>query len=406
MDRFAGSPLGTLVRVAGVDGRNGLSYETSAYVPNPLDVEPDLSAATWRAVSSARAALARLDQAAQLVPNPDLLRQPTLRREAQSTSALEGTFAPLEEVLAGAAANHPSSQEMKEVLNYIDAANYAFDAVTSGGLSLNLVQTAHHILVDGTDSDTTDKGRVRSVQVAIGSPTGRVEDARFIPMPPGADLVSGLRALIQWMVRPPSSRDPLIAAAMAHYQFETLHPFNDGNGRLGRLLIVVQFLIDDLLKEPLLSVSPWFEARRDAYQDALANLSKTGNWDEWVLFFCSGIEASAIDTAARVDRLLGIHTRYVDILQQRKVTGVARDITDMLIGNPVVTVSSLTGVTGKTPPAVNAALLKLVDAGILSGPVGTYNRRFLALDVMRALTAPPGGVAAKDAPLIADHARP
>ncbi|MFK0647624.1 Fic family protein [Dermacoccus sp. BD5] len=398
MERFANSPIGDLVRMTGIDGRNGLNYDVMAYVAHRLEDEPELSAQTWREVNSANRALARLDQAARLVPNPDILRQPTLRREAQSTSALEGTFAPLEDVLAVDADEDALSREMKEVMNYIAAANYAFDAVQET-LTVALLQTAHHLLVDQTESDTPDKGRVRRIPVAIGSPTGLVEDARFVPMPPGADLESAARDLVDWIRTPASPRDPLVAAAMAHYQFETLHPFNDGNGRLGRLLIVLQFLGDGLLTEPLLSVSPWFEARRIAYQDALAAVSETGDWDAWVRFFCAGIEASATDTAARVDRLLGINARYVEKLRDEKITGVARDIADMLIGTPVVTVPSLSRTTGRTSQAVNTALLRLVKAGILMGPIGSYNRRFFALDVMDAITAPPGTVKPANAPL-------
>lgn len=189
-----------------------------------------------------------------------------------------------------------------------------------------------------------------------------------------------------------SETDPVVAAAMAHYQFETLHPFNDGNGRIGRLLIVLQFMVSELISEPLLSVSPWFEMRRTEYQDHLAQVSATGAWDEWVQFFARGVAESAIDTARRVDRLLAVQQRYTAVLQEAGARGVIRDIAERLIGSPWVTVPRLASHLDKTHPAVNAAVLRLVDLGILAGPFGSYNRQFAAFDVWETLSAPIGRV--------------
>jgi Fic family protein len=217
-------------------------------------------------VNAANRALVRLDQASRLIPNPQLLRRPTLRREAQSTSALEGTFAPLEQVLAAEVTDQVPSKELVEVLNYIEAANYAFEWVaTRERLTVGMLESAQALLVRGTDSETEDAGRVRRTPVAIGSSTGSIQDARFVPMPPGVELTSAIHDLVHWIGETGVPRDPLVAAAMAHYQFETLHPLNDRNGRIGRLMIVLEMLLTDLLHEPLLSVSPWFEARRPAY---------------------------------------------------------------------------------------------------------------------------------------------
>ena len=185
---------------------------------------------------------------------------------------------------------------------------------------------------------------------------------------------------------PPKVSHPVIAAAMTHYQFETLHPFNDGNGRIGRLLIALQLIQAQAVNEPLLTVSPWFEARKDAYIDQLAELSASGNWDPWIQFFATGIKDSALDTTRRIDELLDTRERYVEIVRLNNLRGVARDVVDLLIGFPIVTVPQLVKKTAATFPTVNSAIQKLVSLGILTPMGGKGNpRRFVATDVFRAV---------------------
>jgi hypothetical protein len=209
-------------------------------------------------------------------------------------------------------------------------------------------------------------------------------------MPPGINLEASMRDLTDWISGRPQS-EGIIAAAMAHYQFETLHPFNDGNGRLGRLLIVLQLCMMGDLREPLLSVSPWFEARREAYQEHLANVSKMGDWDSWIKFFATGVEESAIDVAQRVDRILDVQKAYQGIALAEKVSGLARDIIDFLPGFPVITAPYVTRTTGKTTQAAGLALKRLVGLGILKGPYGTYEKRYIATDIWAALGRPRSG---------------
>lgn len=378
-ERFRSSPVGHLVPLRGTDSF-GHEYNHVAFAASPLGGEPPLIGATWRQVTRANRALGRLHQGARFVPNLALLRQPTLRREAQSTSALEGTFAPLEEVLAANVIDQTArSSALAEVLNFVDAAESAFGWIQEGRpVTVGLVTDLHRILVAGTPADTNDAGRVRSIQVAIGSRGGQIEDARFVPMPPGTQLEVGLRDLIDWMgAADPSEVDPVVAAAMAHYQFETLHPFNDGNGRLGRLLIVVQLLTAAVLPDSLLSVSPWFEARRDEYQDALAEVSATGDWDRWVSFFAAGLEASALDTARRIERILDIQEQYQSAIRDAGVSGIARDIADFMVGSPYATIPQIAEVTGKSYQANSNAVNKLIEIGILNEVETSNSRRII-----------------------------
>ena len=404
VERFSKSPIGSLVSISGIDGRFNRPYEHSGYVAQPLANEPALESRTWHAVTNANRALARLDQASRQVPNPHMFLRPTLRREAQSTSALEGTFAPLEQVLASDATEISGrSKELQEVLNYVEAATLAYDAIGEGRpLNVGLLETVHSILVRGTDADTDQAGKIRESQVAIGSPTGAIEDARFVPMPAGVALNVAVQDLTRWVNDSGAARDPIVAAAMAHYQFETLHPFTDGNGRIGRLMVVLQFMTDRLVTEPLISVSPWFEARRTTYQEHLAEVSATGDWDLWITFFAEGVAASADDVAQRVTRMLAVQAQYVQILQEAGARGVIRDIVDALIGDQVINVSMMSDRFGRTPQAVSPALQRLVELGILSGPYGNYGRQYIADDVFLAVTAPPGRIPSRDAPLRRD----
>ena len=391
VDRFAASPVGRLERIRGTDGRTGREYDHFAFIPDALGQDPELSGATWRAVSRAGHALGRLLQAGRQVPEPGLLRRPTLRREAQSTSALEGTFAPLEDVLAADALDEgPRSVELVEVLNYVQTAEFGFGEILDGRpLGVTMVEDMQGRLARNTSADTDQAGHLRTIQVAIGEAGGSIETARYVPPPPGAELERSVRDLLDWANASRSQgRDPVVAAAMAHYQFEALHPFNDGNGRIGRLLVVLQLIQDKALEDPLLSISPWFEQRRRAYQDRLLEVSTSGDWDGWVRFFAEGIENSALDTAVRVDRLLRVQEGYANTLRDINASGLIRDLAESLIAYPYIDVPRTAARLNSTFQTVNKAVAKLVDLGILRERTGrSYGRLFEAPAVVQVLTA-------------------
>jgi Fic family protein len=380
---------GRRVAISGSDPRFG-SWEHVAYVPEPLpDATPSLAPATFADVADARAALATLDAFARQLPNPALLRRPTLRREAQSTSALEGTFAPLEAVLAADDTTGTGSGSLGEVLNYVRAAEHAFTAASEHGLSLTTVLEAHALLVRGTSADGAQAGRVRSIQVAIGSGHGsRVEDARFVPPPPGPDLEAGLRDLLEWITAARQPRiDPVVAAAMAHYQLETLHPFNDGNGRLGRLLVVLQLMSSGTLREPTLTISPWFEARRADYYDRLLAVSTDADWDGWVSFFARGVQASAESTGALLNDLL---TAQEDLKRTIRQAGLrserASALVDYCLQQPIFTVPRVRDHLGLSYARTNTLVGQLVALGVLRQyGDGGYGREFTAPRVLAVL---------------------
>ncbi|MEV8268614.1 Fic/DOC family N-terminal domain-containing protein [Microbacterium sp. NPDC076911] len=395
-EMFVNPDMGALVPISGTDPYLG-AWSHRAFVPAPLPRDtPKLAGETYMAVADARASLAALDNTATQLPNPQLLRHPALQREAQSTSALEGTYAPLESVLT-ADEDSPRTPELREVLNYVRMANDGFRHVSEGHpISVSFLSAAQGMLMDGTPL-VGESGHVRDSQVVIGrrpdAPVGGfpVQAARFIPSPPGRDLEMRLRDLADWMQADHSGRvDPVVAAAMAHYQFETLHPFRDGNGRLGRFLVVVQLLHDKALSEPTLTVSPWFEARRAEYYDRLLGVSTDGDWDSFITFFARGLQSAADQTHQQMKELVAVQGILKDQIRASHLRAdSAHAIVDFAIANPTFTISRAEKALELSYQRVNKLVNQLVELGVLNSFQGTgrgRGRRFYAPRVLKTLT--------------------
>jgi Fic family protein len=391
---FQNDRPGALVPVNGTDPVLG-DWTHHAFVPHPLPGEtPPLEPATYLAVANARAALAALDSTARQLPNPTLLRLPTLRREAQSTSALEGTYAPLTEVLT-ADEDDPATAELVEVLNYVRMANLGFSRIAIGqSLSLPLLSELQGILMRGTPLHEVS-GRVRDGQVVIGrrpeaDPFGfPVHAARFVPAPPGYALETGVRDLIDWMRADHSSKiDPVVAAAMSHYQFETLHPFRDGNGRLGRFLIVLHLQSTGVLSEPTLTVSPWFEARRSDYYDRLLAVSTHADWDGFIRFFSQGLQSAADQTHHQMRALVAVQAELKDRVRSSNLRAdSAHALVDLAVANPSFTVRKVESDLNLSYGRANKLVGQLVELGILQAvDPNAYNRRFYSPRVLTVLT--------------------
>lgn len=391
---FGNRAPGRLVSIRGSSPRG--DWEHKAFVPDPLDDHgPELAGATYRAVADARAALAALDNTARQLPDPTLFRWPALRREAQSTSALEGTSAPLVAVLE-ADEDSPSSVDMIEILNYVRMANHGFDWIGDDRpLTTSVVTELQKILMNGTQLESSS-GRLRDIQVAIGVREGveitapAIHAARFVPPPPGDELEAGMRALVDWInTDHRGDIDPVVAAAMAHYQFEALHPFRDGNGRVGRFLIVLHLMRQGVLVEPTLTVSPWFEARRADYYDHLLGVSTTRDWDGFVSFFARGLRAAADLTHRQLLALREVQEELRERVRQSRLraeTAVA--LVDFAVSRPSFTVRQASQGLGVSYPRANELVGQLVDLGVFDVVhPNAYNRRFFAPSVIEVLTA-------------------
>lgn len=386
---------GRLVPISDVDPLLG-QWVHRAFVPDPLpSTMPQLAPRTYLAVADARASLAALDNTARQLPNPTLLRLPALRREAQSTSALEGTYAPLADVLI-ADEDEPSTAELVEILNYVRAANHGFAWVTDGRpISLGLICDLQGLLMANTPL-AGESGRLRDRQVVIGRRAGAdpggfpVREARFVPPPPGDALVAGMDALVAWIGSDHHGDiDPVVEAAMSHYQLETLHPFRDGNGRIGRLLVVLHLQALGVLGEPTLTVSPWFEARRAEYYDRMLAVSTHGDWDAFVGFFARGLEQAAEQTRAEMVALTQVQAELKERVRSSPLRAdSAHALVDLAVANPTFTVRRVQAELGLSYGRANRVVAQLVDLGILDVvDPAAYKRRFFAPRVMQVLGA-------------------
>ncbi len=369
-----GSPIGSLIPITGFDSRFNEPYEVNAYLPAPLPAEVQLNRSTWLALTEATRALGQLDTAAGLIPNPQLLTRVATRLEAVGTSALEGTYAKLADVFAAEVV--PENEQalgippnVREVMNYLRAADLAYGWVDDGRpITLGMLSDLQAEIVRDTDSDGPEAGAVRVTQVFIGAKHRRVSEARFVPPPPGDHLVAGCQAWLQWLSDPQVLKEiPLIARiAMAHYQFETLHPYTDGNGRIGRLVAVLQMLSEKELCAPVLSVSTWLTDRADEYRDHLLNVSRTGDWCPWIEFFAHAVAAEATSGRHRIMRLLSLRDELVEKVSEAMPRArLALEIAGDLIAFPFLTVAQAERRHGRTNQANRNAIKELVELGIL-----------------------------------------
>lgn len=384
------SPIGSLIPIVGPDPATHEMVNGEAFLPDSLPGELTLSTGTWTKVNSATAALARLDGAARLIPEPSLLRRPTLRREAQSTSALEGTYAPFADVLAAEGEDQQQlTAEVREVLNFEQMAELAFSWPEGRALTISMLGELQQTLVRGTAGELSDAGQLRDRIVVIGAPGGEFDEARFVPPPPGDQLRAGVEHLLGWIASPPDL-PTVVLAALAHYQFESLHPYSDGNGRLGRLLVIVQLLRGAVIREPLLVVSPWFEKRRDRYQDELMQLSCTGDWDRWVSFFADGVAASALDSQQKVERLVTLQEELRRKVQEANKRGSAERLAADLVGRPYVDRPWVVNRFGLSGQGAQNVINTLVSLDILQ-PAGirpTSNARlYVAPEVVQIISS-------------------
>ncbi len=385
LSSLADSPIGEVTLVHGHDPRFGEDYEVEAYLPHDLPDTVQLPEAAWLALSSAMAELGRLDAAASLIPNPNLLTRIATRREAIGTSALEGTFAALPELLAAEAL--PTTEtagsvppNVREVMNYAQAADAAYSWIKERPVTLAMLAALQKEIVKGTESDGPEAGAIRERQVFIGAKDRRLREARFIPPPPGDQLRSGCERWLAWLTAPgPTSKIQLLArVAMAHYQFETLHPFTDGNGRISRLVAVLQLLQEGALRSPVLSVSPWLKDHATDYRDHLLNVSRTGEWGAWVEFFATAVREEARTGHDRSMRLLALREELGKVVRGAMPRGrLAVEITDDLIAYPILSVADAQRRYGHSNQANRNAIGSLVDLGILE-PYGnaTYDRLY------------------------------
>lgn len=360
-----------------------------AFVPAPLPRTLDLDLATVRLLSVAERRLGALGGATGRLVNPWLLAAPFLRQEAILSSRIEGTVTTPEQLVllevADAAAGAPDGREgddTREVANFVRATEHALRELDRLPVSVRLLRDTHRILMTGVRGDRERPGELRDAQNFIGADTD-IRRARFVP-PPHTELPNLLDDFERYVNDPEPELPLLVRVALAHYQFETIHPFRDGNGRIGRLLVLLLLLRDGALPAPLLPVSTYLERHRERYMDLLLAVSVEGAWLPWIRFFLDAVAESAAHASAQVDGLLALRERWHAWLQSTRSSVVLLKLVDALFQSPALSVTQAAELLGVTYAAAAANVQKLVDAGILVEATGRRRARvFLAPEVLR-----------------------
>lgn len=370
--------IGSPVRV----GRGEAAYW--AFLPAPVPRTLRLSPSTILHLSEADRAVGSLAGLGSRLPDPHLLIQPYLRREAVASTRIEGTQSTLGEVLSAEAQLRVTTEDQWEVLNYVRALERGMQLLPELPLSKRLIRELHAELLRGVRGEEQTPGEFRRTQNWIGgrNPT----EAPFVPPPAEhvEDALDDLESFLHEDVALPV----LVRCALAHVQFETIHPFLDGNGRLGRLLIVFYLVERGVLSQPLLYLSAFFERNRQTYVDSLQAVRERGEIDEWVDFFVLGVAEQARAALASAEALLRLREEFRARLRNAGARGSAIDAAEGLIGNPYVTVPRLASTLGVTRQGAQYVIRTLERTGIVD-EVATATRPMLyvaraILDVLQA----------------------
>ena len=352
-----------------------------AYVPNPL---PPKITADWELInllSKAESKIEELSRAGQLLPNVYLLIRPLLvRREAVTSSRIENTQSGLEDVfLFEANQTEPSfASDVKEVLNYVRALEHGIERLRELPISSRLICEIHEVLMKGVRGEYATPGLMRTSQNWIGSPGCTLMDATYVP-PPVPEMKQCFSDLERYIHSNPQE-PALIQCALVHYQFEAIHPFVDGNGRIGRLLIMFMLLEQKLLAQPLLYLSDFFEQHRDEYYRLLLNVSQKGNWKAWITFFLNGVRQQSEDALLTIQKLLDLQSRYRALATGRRVPKVVNRLLDYLFANPVISISALSKAWEVPFPTVQRGVDYLIEKGVLREITGRQRNRLYVAD--------------------------
>lgn len=361
-----------------------------AFVPSNLPPRLQWSSQLVSALSDADRAIGQLHGIGLNLPNPDLLITPFLRREAEMSSRIEGTQAQVRDIYLFEM-QEPDVQtevpDVKEVSNYVRALDHGLKRRAELPVCLRMIRELHGILLEGVRGEKDRPGEFRRSQNWIGSRGCILCDARYVPPPP-REMESCLDALEKFINAPDRDIPVLVWLAMIHYQFEAIHPFRDGNGRIGRLLLILLLCDEGVLNRPLLYLSAYFERNREEYYERLLRVSTRGEWNEWLLFFLRGIVEQSLDAFERSRQLMALQQQFHERLKSRRSALQIRLI-DFLIERPVITIVFVRKHFQVSYVTAKNNVNRLVKAGILK-PFGDArrNRPFIAEEVFGILGRP------------------
>lgn len=369
--------------------KSNLSGEMTykSFVPNPLPPSPpiELTEDIIALLVKANSQLAVLESVATRIPNVELFVSMYVRKEALMSSQIEGTQATLEDVL-DPMLDANTNRNVADVVNYIKATEFAINRLQALPLCNRLIKETHAVLMEGVRGQEKSPGEFRYSQNWIGGQGSTLKNARYIPPSPD-DMLDAMSDLEKY-INADDDLDALIRAALIHYQFETIHPFLDGNGRVGRLLITLFLMEKRVLSTPALYISYFLKKNRVEYYDRMTEVRTKGNYEQWVKFFLQAIMESAEDATATIDELIALHDANVSVIS--KLGRAAKNVMlvfNYLESNPIIEIRKTSEALGITFNTTSSAVNRLVDADILVQTSNNSRNRTFAyeayLDILR-----------------------
>ena len=359
----------------------------SSFKPNPLPPEPALvidSNMVSKLVEANRE-LVKLDTAARFIPNTDLFISMYVRKEALISSQIEGTQCTLDDVLDPEIDTN-SNLDVADVINYVYATNYALERLKTLPLCCRLLREIHSELMQGVRGQEKNPGEFRASQNWIGPANCSLKDARYIP-PNKDDMIAAMSDLEKFM-NENDDYDALIRIALIHYQFETIHPFLDGNGRIGRLMLLLYLMEQKLLSYPVIYISYFLKKNQIEYYDRISEVRRSGNYEQWVIFFLEAVSAAAKDSLATIEQLSALHDKNIDLLPKtnRKKDNV-RILFDYIEKYPIIDIRHTSQKLDVSFNTVSNAIRKLQELGILTETTNSARNKVFAyseyLDILK-----------------------
>lgn len=363
----------------------------TAFIPNPLPPEPpiQIDSEILYLLSAADRRLGRLDGITQILPNPDLFVAMYVKKEAVLSSQIEGTQASLIDVLEEDNETHEyKEKKVEEVVNYVNAMNYGIGRLQELPLCLRLIREIHSVLLVNVRGGERNPGEFRKSQNWIGPAGCTLATATFIP-PPVLDMQNAMNNLEIFINKNEDNIPPLIKIGLLHAQFETIHPFLDGNGRMGRLLITFWLCQQQILTKPLLYLSYYFKKNRTEYYDRLMDVRLKGDWEGWIKFFLKGIAEVSDEAIITAKQILTMKEKHALIInQQFKNPSNGLKLLEKLFENPLVTINKVAEILEVSYPTASLLVIGFCDLGLLkSNSRAQRNKRFSYFEYVNILQA-------------------
>ena len=354
--------------------------EYRSFCPSQLPPVPalEMDEEFLRLLVDANRRLAQLDTAAQLIPNTELFVSMYVRKEALMSSQMEGTQCTLEDVL-DPEVDISANVDVSDVINYVKATQFALDRRNTLPICNRLLRETHEILMEGVRGQEKNPGEFRRSQNWIGPAGSTLKDARYIP--PNVEDMEEAMSELEKYINSSDSYDPLIQAALIHYQFETIHPFWDGNGRIGRLLILLYLMERKLLSKPVIYVSYFLKKNQIEYYDRISEVRRSGNYEQWVRFFLEAVSSAAVDALESAHELSNLHNSNIARLPKpTRSKDNVRALFDYLEQHPIIDIKRTAKDLGISYNTTSTAVRKLQELGILKETTNAARNRVFAYE--------------------------